>query len=134
MLLCGSVAVRASCLLVTQSHHDGQLGKQMAVKLVLIAPLRTAQQRVTVSARKSPACQCRYSCFIPLYPLGIIGEALLTVRALPYIRQRSLFSVRLPNAANFAFDYHWFCLVSALLLTMLVIALPEWTLLPSMQA
>ncbi|KAK9790774.1 hypothetical protein WJX73_006389 [Symbiochloris irregularis] len=53
----------------------------------------------------------RYSCFIPLYPLGITGEALVTVKALPHIQRRSVHSTHLPNRANFAFDYYWFCLI-----------------------
>lgn len=55
---------------------------------------------------------CRYSAFIPLYPLGILGgEMPLIWNGLPYIKQRSLHSLEMPNSFNFAFSYHAFAQV-----------------------
>ncbi|KAG0423953.1 hypothetical protein HPB47_000314 [Ixodes persulcatus] len=39
-------------------------------------------------------------------PLSGQGEIVTMIAALPYIRQRGLFSIALPNLANFSFDYH----------------------------
>ena len=50
----------------------------------------------------------RYSAFIPLYPIGVLGEILSIYHALPIIRANSMYSVRLPNAWNFGFDYATF--------------------------
>lgn len=53
-----------------------------------------------------PLAWCRYSFFLVLYPTGVTGEIVTMIAALPYIRQRGLFSIALPNLANFSFDYH----------------------------
>ena len=53
----------------------------------------------------------RYSTFIVLYPLGISGELLTMYAALPYIVQRKLWTVSLPNAANIAFSYYAFMIM-----------------------
>ncbi len=56
---------------------------------------------------------CRYSAFIPLYPLGVLaGEMPLIWNGLPYIKQRKLHSIDMPNSLNFAFSYHTFAQVS----------------------
>ena len=52
-----------------------------------------------------PSLPCRYSAFIPLYPVGVAGEVLAIVGALPAVRAQRLHSVALPNAWNAAFDY-----------------------------
>lgn len=49
----------------------------------------------------------RYSTFIVLYPTGILSEAGLIYVALPYIKASDLYSLRMPNKFNFAFDYYW---------------------------
>lgn len=54
----------------------------------------------------------RYTAFIPLYPVGVVGEMWAVYSALPLIKQRRLRSVRLPNAANWGFDYHLFLAAS----------------------
>jgi len=51
----------------------------------------------------------RYSGFLPLYPLGVSSELWVAYVALPAIASRGLGSVRMPNAANWAFDYSWAC-------------------------
>jgi very-long-chain (3R)-3-hydroxyacyl-CoA dehydratase len=57
----------------------------------------------------------RYSAFIPLYPVGVVCELAIIWVALPALRRERLWSVQMPNAANFAFDYSVFISVMALL-------------------
>ncbi len=47
----------------------------------------------------------RYTMFIPLYPVGVISEMALMYNALPAICEDGRWSLRLPNAANFGFEY-----------------------------
>jgi very-long-chain (3R)-3-hydroxyacyl-CoA dehydratase len=47
----------------------------------------------------------RYTMFIPLYPVGVLGEIMSIYNALPILESQSMYSVRLPNAWNFGFDY-----------------------------
>jgi very-long-chain (3R)-3-hydroxyacyl-CoA dehydratase len=54
----------------------------------------------------------RYSGFILLYPLGVSSELTMAWFALPAIAARGLWSVRMPNSANFAFDYWWACVLT----------------------
>lgn len=50
---------------------------------------------------------CRYTFFMVLYPVGITGEILAMLAAFPYIKQRKLFSILLPNAFNFSFNFSY---------------------------
>ncbi len=50
----------------------------------------------------------RYSAFIPLYPIGVMGEILSIYNALPIIQANLMHSVQLPNSWNFGFDYATF--------------------------
>ena len=51
----------------------------------------------------------RYSAFIPLYPVGMfLGEMPLMYNGIPYLRQRGLHSLSMPNSLNFAFRYDIF--------------------------
>ncbi|DBB00137.1 TPA: hypothetical protein ACH3X1_013984 [Trebouxia sp. C0004] len=50
----------------------------------------------------------RYTLFIPLYPVGMLAEMVLMVKALPFLKSQKLNSVSLPNVFNFGFDYHMF--------------------------
>lgn len=76
---------------------------------------------------------CRYSAFIPLYPLGILaGEMPLIWSGLPYIQQRKLHSLEMPNSLNFAFSYHIFVQVGRLAVTRL--ASPKCRAIGSMTA
>ena len=60
----------------------------------------------------------RYSAFIPLYPLGILGgEMPLIWSGLPYMKERKLHSLEMPNSVNFAFSYYMFAQVRQLALT-----------------
>lgn len=56
--------------------------------------------------------RCRYTLFIPLYPVGMLAEMMLMAKSLPYLKSQKLNSINLPNAINFGFDYHLFVLVS----------------------
>lgn len=56
----------------------------------------------------------RYSGFMVLYPLGITGEIVCLYNALPFIKANRPYTVTMPNAQNFAFDYYgfvWFTLL-----------------------
>lgn len=49
----------------------------------------------------------RYSTFFVLYPTGILSEVGLIYLALPYIKGSALYSLRMPNRLNFAFDFYY---------------------------
>ncbi|XP_033018677.1 very-long-chain (3R)-3-hydroxyacyl-CoA dehydratase 2 [Lacerta agilis] len=53
----------------------------------------------------------RYTLFLVLYPMGVLGELLTIYAALPYVRQSDLFSISLPNKYNFSFDYYTFLIL-----------------------
>ena len=53
----------------------------------------------------------RYTAFIPLYPVGVVGEMAAVYLALPYIGQRKLHFIMMPNTWNMAFDYKFFMTV-----------------------
>jgi len=60
---------------------------------------------------------CRYSFFIVLYPLGVLGELLTIIKAMRTIYPeliRSRYSILLPNKFNFGFDYFYFLVVVVL--------------------
>jgi len=54
----------------------------------------------------------RYSTFFPLYPLGATSEWFCVLHALPYISQRALYNVSMPNPLNFEFNFYYFCVWS----------------------
>lgn len=47
----------------------------------------------------------RYTLFYILYPVGVYGEMRVLYDALPYLQERSAFSVELPNDWNFSFSF-----------------------------
>ena len=47
----------------------------------------------------------RYSLFYILYPLGVYGEMRVLYDALPYLQERSVVSLELPNCWNFSFSF-----------------------------
>jgi len=58
---------------------------------------------------------CRYTFFIILYPIGVMGEVMTIYHALPHVEESGMYSITLPNPANIAFNYHyylWFVLIS----------------------
>jgi len=65
--------------------------------------------------RTTVATWLRYSGFLILYPLGAGSEMMLLYKAMPYIRERGLWSLTLPNKLNFAFDFYKVCWVLLLL-------------------
>ncbi|XP_075979393.1 3-hydroxyacyl-CoA dehydratase 2 isoform X2 [Anticarsia gemmatalis] len=59
----------------------------------------------------------RYTLWIPLYPLGIICEAIVILRNIPYFEETQKFTVPMPNEWNFAFHMPTFLRVYLLFLT-----------------
>lgn len=57
----------------------------------------------------------RYTLFIGLYPLGVTGEILCVYAALPAAAEKKIYSVSMPNALNFAFDFYYGLIVFVLL-------------------
>lgn len=53
---------------------------------------------------------CRYTFFYALYPFGVTGELLCFYAAQSFAKQTKLFSIELPNRANFTFSYHYLLL------------------------
>eukprot|EP00871_Galdieria_phlegrea_P003823 jgi/Galph1/4441/GphlegSOOS_G3115.1 len=51
----------------------------------------------------------RYSAFLILYPLGAGSEMLIIYNAMPFIKERRIWSISLPNKLNFAFDFYSLC-------------------------
>jgi len=53
----------------------------------------------------------RYTVFIPLYPIGALSEMKLMYDGIPTMRAKNMYSITMPNAYNFAFDYPTFVAV-----------------------
>lgn len=49
----------------------------------------------------------RYTLFIILYPLGVTGEIMSIIRALPIVKDSDLYSWGLPNSWNISFNYYY---------------------------
>lgn len=62
---------------------------------------------------------CRYTLFIPLYPIGMLAEMQIMLSSLPYLKNQKLHSISLPNTFNFGFDYHLFIQVYGTMLVCL---------------
>ncbi|KAG6453718.1 very-long-chain (3R)-3-hydroxyacyl-CoA dehydratase 2 isoform X2 [Manduca sexta] len=62
-----------------------------------------------------PLMFIRYSTFLVLYPVGITGELLCMYHALDEIWDKKLFTISMPNAWNFAFNYYYFLIFYMLL-------------------
>ncbi|KAL9962138.1 hypothetical protein ACROYT_G031216 [Oculina patagonica] len=54
---------------------------------------------------------CRYTFFFFLYPIGVTGELVSIYSSLRHVSKSGLYSVSMPNAFNFAFDFHLFLIV-----------------------
>lgn len=50
----------------------------------------------------------RYTMFIPLYPIGVLGEIISIYHALPVLQDRKMYSIEMPNSFNFSFSYATF--------------------------
>ncbi|KAG6446052.1 very-long-chain (3R)-3-hydroxyacyl-CoA dehydratase isoform X2 [Manduca sexta] len=59
----------------------------------------------------------RYTLWIPLYPIGVVCEAIVILRNIPYFEETQRLTVSLPNTWNFAFHMPTFMRVYLLLLT-----------------
>ena len=57
----------------------------------------------------------RYSLFIPLYPLGVAGELLCLLRAIPVLAREEIWTLHMPNRANFSFDWVYYVVFDCLL-------------------
>ncbi|KJH41597.1 tyrosine phosphatase-like protein, PTPLA [Dictyocaulus viviparus] len=57
----------------------------------------------------------RYSFFIVLYPLGVIGELLTLIGSLPEVAERKHLTLEMPNPFNMAFSFYWVLIVLAIL-------------------
>ncbi|KDR16829.1 Protein-tyrosine phosphatase-like member B [Zootermopsis nevadensis] len=53
---------------------------------------------------------CRYTFFIALYPIGVMGELLCLHAAQAYVGSKKLWSLEMPNKLNLTFSYHYFLL------------------------
>ena len=51
----------------------------------------------------------RYSLFLPLYPIGMLAELSTILRAIPILLKEDIWTVDLPNALNFSFDWAYYC-------------------------
>ena len=40
---------------------------------------------------------CRYTIWVPLYPIGFICEGVIALRNIPYFEETEQFSIQLPN-------------------------------------
>ena len=49
----------------------------------------------------------RYTFFIALYPLGASGEVITMISALPEIAKQKHFTLEMPNALNFGFNFYY---------------------------
>ncbi|KAJ7311159.1 hypothetical protein JRQ81_006764 [Phrynocephalus forsythii] len=50
----------------------------------------------------------RYSIWIPLYPLGVLAEAVAVIQAIPIFNSTGRFSLQLPSPLNFAIPFSVF--------------------------
>ena len=66
---------------------------------------------------------CRYTFFIILYPIGVTGEILTVIAAIPFVKKTGFYSLSLPNPLNIAFSLLYF------LYFMLVMYLPAFLML-----
>ena len=49
----------------------------------------------------------RYTLFIVLYPIGVTGELLSVIRALPIVKQTELYTLHMPNKWNMSIEYYY---------------------------
>uniref|UniRef100_A0A8R1TR49 Very-long-chain (3R)-3-hydroxyacyl-CoA dehydratase n=1 Tax=Onchocerca volvulus TaxID=6282 RepID=A0A8R1TR49_ONCVO len=59
--------------------------------------------------------QVLYSFFIALYPLGVSGELLVVLAALPEVSTKKHFTVELPNIFNIGFSFWWYLIAYIIL-------------------
>ncbi|CAB3995495.1 Hypothetical predicted protein [Paramuricea clavata] len=66
---------------------------------------------------------CRYTFFIILYPIGVTGEILTVIAAIPFVKKTGIYSLSLPNPMNISFSFLYFLYFA------LVIYLPAFLML-----
>jgi len=64
----------------------------------------------------------RYTLFIVLYPLGVTGEIMSIIRALPIVKDSDLYSWGLPNSWNISFNYYYILLT---ILPLYIVIFPQ---------
>jgi len=64
----------------------------------------------------------RYTLFIVLYPIGVTGEIMSIIRALPIVKDTDLYSWGMPNSWNISLNYYY---VLILVLPAYVIIFPQ---------
>ncbi|VDK83833.1 unnamed protein product [Litomosoides sigmodontis] len=57
----------------------------------------------------------RYSLFIVLYPLGVTGELIAVLSALPEVSTKKHFTIEMPNIFNIGFSFWWYLIVYVIL-------------------
>jgi len=57
----------------------------------------------------------RYTLFIALYPIGVTGELLCIYASLPYVNNHNIWSIEMPNALNFSFNFYYILVMSMLM-------------------
>uniref|UniRef100_A0A915Q095 Very-long-chain (3R)-3-hydroxyacyl-CoA dehydratase n=1 Tax=Setaria digitata TaxID=48799 RepID=A0A915Q095_9BILA len=57
----------------------------------------------------------RYSLFIVLYPLGVCGELLVILAALPEVSAKKHLTLEMPNLSNFGFCFWWYLVIYVIL-------------------
>jgi len=60
-------------------------------------------------------CYLRYTIFIPMYPITIIGELLCIYRSIPIVKTTEIFTIHMPNKWNMSFEYSLFLMVQFIL-------------------
>lgn len=53
----------------------------------------------------------RYSLFVGLYPLGVCGELLCMYKSMPYIKERGILNLTLPNRVNASFNFYYLLII-----------------------
>ena len=56
----------------------------------------------------------RYNLFIPFYPIGAFADGMALYYSLDKIKSEDLYSIHMPNAFNYSFDYVFFAYAAVL--------------------
>jgi len=105
--------------LVTDLVPEAQ--KSIGVIIYVVAWCITEVVRYSFYALSLVKCSpyflqwARYTFFIVLYPMGIIGEMTTVFTAMPIVKQRRILTLDLPNAANISFNYYYAMIVIVLM-------------------
>ncbi|EMS49655.1 hypothetical protein TRIUR3_04037 [Triticum urartu] len=95
---------------IRYSHYALTTLKVCPAWMTYLRPLHLSSQIIPLYLKQLPTC--RYTAFIPLYPIGVgPGEMWTMYQALPFVKERDLYS---GFFAKFSMSYHSF-LVGVLL-------------------